>query len=137
MCCAARLARFNTMLDEKQPDYWTHFFMGVPAPAGAGLAMLPIILWKATDWEGFRNPVFVGFFLCLSGALMASRIPTLCLKHLHIPKKYSMILLPISLFFMAGVFGAPWITLSLLGIGYILMIPVCVYYFLKFKKEAL
>ena len=86
MCCATRLARFNSLLEEKQPDYWLHFFMGVPAPAGAGLALFPIILWKATSWSGFRNPMFVGFFLCFSGVMMASRIPTLSLKHLHIPK---------------------------------------------------
>ncbi|MBR6412284.1 MAG: phosphatidylcholine/phosphatidylserine synthase [Alphaproteobacteria bacterium] len=137
MCCATRLARFNSLLDEKQPSYWLHFFMGVPAPSGAGLALFPIILWKATnEWEGFRNPMFVGFFLCFSGVMMASRIPTLSLKHLHIPKEYSMVLLPLALFFIAGLFGAPWITLSLLGFGYILMIPVCIYYFLKFKREA-
>ena len=136
MCCATRLARFNSLLDEKQPDYWWHFFMGVPAPAGAGLALFPIILWEATGWGGFRNPIFVGFFLCFSGFMMASRIPTLSLKHLHIPKKYSVALLPVALFFIAGLFGAPWVTLSLLGVGYILTIPVCVYYFLKFKKEA-
>ena len=35
MCCALRLARFNTMLETKQPPYWTHFFTGLPAPAGA------------------------------------------------------------------------------------------------------
>lgn len=136
MCCATRLARFNSLLDEKQPSYWLHFFMGVPAPSGAGLALFPLILWKATDWEGFRNPMFVGFFLCFSGVMMASRIPTLCLKHLHIPKKYGVALLPLALFFVAGLFGAPWVTLSLLGVGYIVMIPICVYYFLKFKREA-
>ena len=33
---AMRLARFNTMLeDEPQPEYWNHFFVGVPAPAAA------------------------------------------------------------------------------------------------------
>lgn len=133
ICCAARLARFNSLLDEKQPDYWHHFFMGVPAPAGAGLALFPIILWQATGWDGFRNPVFVGFFLSFSGALMASRIPTLCLKHLHIPRRYSMALYLTGLFFFACLFGAPWVTLSLLGLGYIISIPVCVYFFLKFK----
>ncbi|MBQ7413430.1 MAG: phosphatidylcholine/phosphatidylserine synthase [Alphaproteobacteria bacterium] len=135
MCCATRLARFNSLLDEKQPPYWLHFFMGVPAPAGAGLALLPIILCKATGWIGFRNPVFVGFFLCFSGVMMASRIPTLCLKHLHIPKRYSTVLMVIGFAFLAGLFGSPWVTLSLLGVGYILMIPVCIYYFLKFKKQ--
>ena len=134
MCCATRLARFNSLLDEKQPSYWLHFFMGVPAPAGAGLSMYPIILWFATGWEGFRNPGFVGFFLMFSGIMMASHIPTLTLKHLHIPKAYSPFLLIAGLFFLAGLFGSPWVTLSLLGVGYILSIGACIYYFFKFKN---
>ena len=40
-----RLARFNTMLDEDpQPEYWHHFFVGVPAPAAAALAIMPIMM---------------------------------------------------------------------------------------------
>ncbi|MGN1063358.1 MAG: CDP-alcohol phosphatidyltransferase family protein, partial [Alphaproteobacteria bacterium] len=62
MCMAMRLARFNTMLDSNktQPDYWKHFFMGVPAPAGAGLALLPLVLWLATNgqYEFLRSPLF-------------------------------------------------------------------------------
>lgn len=138
MCCATRLARFNTMLDEKQPSYWTHFFMGVPAPSGAGLAIFPLVLWLATDKQVdfFRSPVFVGFFLVFSGIMMASKIPTLSLKHLHIPKKYVTILGVTALLFLAGLFANPWLTLSLLGIGYIISIPVCIYYFLKFKRKG-
>lgn len=136
MCCATRLARFNSLLDEEQPKYWYHFFMGVPAPAGAGLALYPIILGMATGWTGFRNPIFVGFFLLFSGILMASRIPTLSLKHLHIPKTYSSVLYVVAVFFFASLFGRPWVTLSLFGLGYILSVPVCVYYFLKFKKQS-
>jgi len=135
MCCATRLARFNSLLDEKLPDYWWHFFMGVPAPAGAGLALFPLILHKATGWSGFRNPVFVGFFLLFSGVMMASRIPTLSLKHLHIPKQLGLALGIFGLLFLAGLFGSPWVTLSVLGLGYILTIPVCIYYFLKFKHQ--
>jgi CDP-diacylglycerol--serine O-phosphatidyltransferase len=139
MCCATRLARFNAMLDEKQPSYWTHFFMGVPAPSGAGLAIFPIVLWLAFDKqiEFFRTPIFVGFFLIFSGVMMASKIPTLSLKHLHIPKKYASALIVISLLLMAGLFANPWATLSLFETGYILSIPVCIYYFLKFKKKSI
>ena len=138
MCCAIRLARFNSLLDAKQASYWKHFFMGVPAPAGAGLALYPIVLWFATNQATcFRNPVFVGFFLLLSGVLMASRIPTLSLKHLHIPKAYKPYISAfyvVAVFFFACLFGRPWMTLSMFGFGYLLSIPVCIYYFLKFKK---
>ena len=45
VCCALRLARFNTDMDSQHLPVWTKsFFTGVPAPAGGGLALLPIII---------------------------------------------------------------------------------------------
>ena len=136
MCCAARLARFNSLLDTEQPPYWKYFFMGVPAPAGAYLTILPLIFWLATGCEFFRCPIFVSIFLILSGVMMASKIPTLCLKHLHIPTAYASVLLIVAMLRLAGLIALPWLTLSLVGVFYLLSIPVCIFYFLKFKKNA-
>src|SRR3954470_1422923 len=48
VCCALRLARFNSQIDTKwQPHKSAGFLTGAPAPAGAGLALLPVILWLA------------------------------------------------------------------------------------------
>src|SRR3954453_16981408 len=45
VCCALRLARFNALLDAaEQPHKSAGFNTGVPAPAGAGLAFIPIRL---------------------------------------------------------------------------------------------
>ncbi len=44
VCCGLRLARFNTMLGEPDPPWAHNFFTGVPAPAGAGLVLLPMIM---------------------------------------------------------------------------------------------
>ncbi|GHD06923.1 CDP-alcohol phosphatidyltransferase family protein [Tianweitania populi] len=45
IACGLRLARFNVMLDDPNRPAWkTAYFVGVPAPAGAGLVMLPIYL---------------------------------------------------------------------------------------------
>ena len=137
MCCATRLARFNSLLDEKQPSYWDNFFMGVPAPAGAGLAIFPLILWLATNEnEFFHNRFFAAFFVIFSGVMMASKIPTLCLKHLHIGKSLASFLLIVFILFIVGMFTFTWWTLSLLGIGYLLSIPLCVVWFLKLKYKG-
>lgn len=137
MCCAARLARFNTLIDKKQPEHWKYFFMGVPAPAGAYLTILPLIFWLATNQEieFFRNPIFVSIFLIFSGVMMASKIPTLCLKHIHISAKYGTVVLIIMLLILAGLVAATWKMLGLLGICYLVSIPICIFYFFKFKKE--
>ncbi len=138
MCCAARLARFNTMLDEEQPDYWTHFFMGVPAPAGGFLAMLPLIIWLAggEKLSFLRSSWFSGFFVVFAGIMMASKIPTLCLKHIHIDRDYAWILIVLFLLLIAGLMTYTWIILSLLGIVYLISIPVGILFFLRFKKKS-
>ena len=49
VCCALRLARFNARIDAaEQPHKSAGFNTGVPAPAGAGLAFMPIYLWLIT-----------------------------------------------------------------------------------------
>ena len=50
VCMALRLARFNARIDvEDQPHKSAGFLTGVPAPAGAGMMLLPILLWLASD----------------------------------------------------------------------------------------
>ena len=56
VCCALRLARFNARIDAaEQPHKSAGFNTGVPAPAGAGLAFVPIYLWLITGNELFRS----------------------------------------------------------------------------------
>src|SRR5579875_1010455 len=56
VCCALRLARFNARLDAgEQPHKAAGFNTGVPAPAGAGLAFVPIYLWLITGDQLFRS----------------------------------------------------------------------------------
>lgn len=138
MCCATRLARFNTMLNEKIPSYWTHFFMGVPAPAGACLATMPLLFSLATyhKIELFRTPLCAGFFLLLSGVMMASKIPTISLKHMHLKETYIHFVRLVMLAFLAGMICMPWATLSIIGIAYLVFIPVGIIWFLKEKKKA-
>lgn len=137
-CCAARLARFNSMLDEKQPDYWTHFFMGVPAPAGGGLAMLPLVLWLAFDGEVafFRERWFVMIFVIFAGAMMASRIPTFCLKHLHLGKTARSLVGIVLIALLVGLVSCPWKALAVLGVGYLISLPFAVCLFLKYKRQS-
>ena len=139
MCCAMRLARFNTMIDsdKEKPVYWKHFFMGVPAPAGAGIAIMPLVLWLATgaQFDFFRSPILVGFFLTFSAIMMASQIPTWCLKHIHLSNKHLLTLRIAFVFFVASLVSFPWIVLSVMGMAYLVSIPIGVYYFRQFKKQ--
>ncbi len=137
VCCASRLARFNTMLDEKQPKYWLHFFMGVPAPAGAALAILPLIFWFASKEtvDLFRHPLFVSLFMIFSGVMMASRVPTVCLKHLRPGKTFGSVIGLLFLAFICGIVAFPWVMFSIVGVLYLVSIPVGIYVFMKLKKQ--
>ena len=139
MCCAMRLARFNAMIGADTPPYWRPFFMGVPAPAGAALAIWPLICSLATGGkiEFFRSPVCVGTMLALSGILMASRIPTICLKHLHLDDGVIPYLRVTLMMTIAGLVWMPWITLSLVGLVYVVCMPIGVIYFLKTRAAYL
>jgi CDP-diacylglycerol---serine O-phosphatidyltransferase len=138
MCCALRLARFNTMLEEEpMPSYWTHFFVGLPAPGGAIVALTPLTLWLQFHWPFLRNPVFVSCFMTLSAFLMASRIPTLSLKHLHVSEGIRVYLSFFMLIVVALTLVYPWIVLGIISVGYLFTLPVGILFFLKFKKQAL
>ena len=58
ICCALRLARFNANLSiANKPPWASRFFTGVPAPAGAGLALLPMILSFEFGEELLQSPI--------------------------------------------------------------------------------
>ena len=59
---ALRLARFNTMLEVDSLPVWTsNFFAGVPAPAAAGLVLMPMILSFIVGDSFFRSPFVISF----------------------------------------------------------------------------
>ncbi len=75
---ALRLARFNVGLEDVERPAWTsNFFTGMPAPAGAIVALLPLYLHlSALGWVFGRAAIGleIVYLLCVAG-LMASRIP--------------------------------------------------------------
>lgn len=139
MCCAGRLARFNVMEEAKTPPYWKHFFVGVPAPAGAFLALFPLIASLALPrYDSFFHQTgTVAFCLIFSGMMMVSRIPTASMKYARVPAKlfpYARITL---LALIAALLCAPWWVLSALTIFYVLSFPVSVFFFHRTKKKFL
>jgi CDP-diacylglycerol--serine O-phosphatidyltransferase len=127
VCMALRLARFNTMLSDPNPPKWQgHFFVGVPAPAGAGLALLPLMMHFQAGGGWFDKPFVGALTMILVAFLMVSRIPTFSAKKIHVPRGWMVpALVAVGLVF-AGLINAPWATLVLLGLAYLAAIPVAV-----------
>lgn len=135
-CCALRLARFNTQLDAVLPPYAYYFFTGVPAPGGAGLALIPMYLSFEIGDQVLRSPIVCGVWMTLVAALMVSRIPTFSMKRFRVPHHYVVpIMLGVGII-AAFLTTAPWPTLAVVGIAYAASIPFTVQSYNKLRRAA-
>jgi CDP-diacylglycerol---serine O-phosphatidyltransferase len=136
ICCGLRLARFNTQIGADLPPYAYNFFTGVPAPAAAGLAIIPMLLNFEFGWSGFRSGWFGAVVLAAVGALMVSRVPTFSMKRFHLPREW---VLPV--FLIIGGLAAlattePWATLLIIGIIYIGSFPMSIRAYNRLHRAA-
>ncbi|RAU20172.1 CDP-diacylglycerol--serine O-phosphatidyltransferase [Paramagnetospirillum kuznetsovii] len=137
VCCALRLARFNTMIGEPDlPPYAYNFFTGVPAPAAAGMVLLPLALTIQFGGGFFDRPMVVAMFLMGVSFLMVSKLPTYSFKKVRIPHKWVLPILLVVGLMAAFMVTEPWLTLSLLGCGYMASIPFAVRSFSRLKAQA-
>jgi len=135
ICSAIRLARFNSDLAiQDRPDWKEGFFTGVPAPAGAYLAVLPIMLNFKFDIIEYVHPILVGIYLIIIALLMSSRIPTFATKKLIIKKEYVSLVLVVTGLVTGVIIMEPWIVLPFLGIIYLISIAFSVRAYNKLAK---
>jgi CDP-diacylglycerol--serine O-phosphatidyltransferase len=136
VCCALRLARFNARLDAaEQPHKSAGFNTGVPAPAGAGLAFIPIYLWLITGDDRFRAwPGVMGWTIFIA-VLMISSLPTYSWSSIRIRPSWRMFALAGLAMFGASLLVAPWPTLLVLASLYLIMIPVALLSYERVKRR--
>jgi CDP-diacylglycerol--serine O-phosphatidyltransferase len=136
VCCALRLARFNVQLGAPGPGYAGRFFTGVPAPAGAGLVMIPLFLSFESHNVFFRSPVLNGFVLVAVSALMVSRIPTFSLKLVHLSRRHRLPILLAAAALAVSIAADPWATLLALGAFYVASIPVSIRLYRILQRQS-
>ena len=137
VCCALRLARFNTMIGEPDlPSYAYNFFTGVPAPAAAGLVLLPMISSFQTEGSFFANPAVNAVFLVGVSFLMVSKIPTFSGKRFRVPHAYVLPVLLLVGILTAFMVTTPWTTISIVGVLYLGSIPVSVRAYSCLRRQA-
>lgn len=124
VCCALRLARFNSEIDNKPADPWKErFFTGVPSPAGAGLALLPLMLSFEVGEGLHTNPFFLCVYEGVIGLLMASKIPTFSMKKMKIRHDQVLGIMLATGLLITFMVIEPWITLASCGGIYLLTLP--------------
>ena len=124
VCCALRLARFNTMLETPDEVDLSHrYFIGVPAPAGAGIALLPLFMNFQLDLDIFRAPVVCALFVALAAFLMVSQVHTYSPKRIAIRRELVIPVLLCMGLFAAFLTSYLWGTIAMAGIIYLVSIP--------------
>lgn len=137
ICCALRLARFNAQIDVKdQPHKSLGFLTGVPAPLGAGLAFLPFYLWRATGLETLREPLLVGLWLVVVAMLMISNMATPSWGSLRPRRGVRLEILAIVGLVFAALLVEPWWTLSAIGLGYLILLPITLLRYRRIRRRA-
>jgi CDP-diacylglycerol--serine O-phosphatidyltransferase len=127
ICTGLRLARFNAALlaEEPRPDWARDFFVGVPAPAGAGLILLPFFLEKSFLADLPVAAVVVALYSLMIALLMVSRIPTLSGKRFgrRMPRDRVLPVLVIGVILVALLASYPFSFLAVSALAYIAHIP--------------
>ncbi len=137
VCCVLRLARFNTMVGDPGLPSWAHnYFTGVPSPAAAGLAILPMILSFYFEAGVFNSPLIVGVFLAAVSFLMVSKVPTFSVKKLRVPRQFALPMMIFIALFAGFMVTETWATLGLMGVVYIASIPFSVITFRRLSRRG-
>jgi CDP-diacylglycerol--serine O-phosphatidyltransferase len=135
---ALRLARFNANIDvEDQPHKSAGFLTGVPAPAGAGLMLLPVFLWMASDrqWDWLQDWRIAAPWSALCAFLMVSNLATFSWTSLRLRRQVRLWAILLVALIGGALVSAPWHTLSVIASLYVLMIPFSVLSYTRIKRQ--
>jgi len=146
VCMALRLARFNASLEttaSTHPAYTYNFFTGVPAPAGAGLALFPLFVGleaRSLGLSGLRalasHPLLCAIVLCGVSFLLVSTLPVWSFKNFKVPAELVLPLLLGTGLYAALLVADPWAALAAGGLIYLAMLPFSVRSFRRLRRAA-
>ena len=136
VCMALRLARFNTLIDAEQRwPFAKEFFVGVPAPAAALVGGLPLLLWLQLGDGWWSAPLTVGLWALFAALLMVSRLPSISLKTARVPTRLVAPALVLVGLAFALLVAEPFLAMSAIAVGYLLLLPFTIYRFEWLKRH--
>lgn len=132
-CCALRLARFNLAAkDPDEPEKKSAFFVGVPAPALASLALMPILVHL--NGASLQDYAFVCAIYTMGvGLLAVSTIPTFSIKHASIRRSQLPMAVILSIVLVTCLMVYPWPTLIAANLLYLASLP---FSYLSERKQS-
>lgn len=136
VCCALRLARYNSRIDAaEQPHKTAGFNTGVPAPVGAGLAFVPLYLWLITGDVLFQDWRLVMPWILFIALLMISSVPTYTWGSIRIRREWRIFALAGVALLGAALLNEPWLTLLAISAIYLAMLPFSMASYARVKQR--
>lgn len=126
VCCVLRLARFNVDSKSSASDADRAFFVGIPAPAGAFLALLPYFAWRLFPGAELPHFALIAGWIVLIGLLLISRLPTPSLKTVRVRTERVRYLVIALVAVAATLFTYPWAVLIALDVAYLALVVASV-----------
>jgi CDP-diacylglycerol---serine O-phosphatidyltransferase len=124
---ALRLARFNVMIDDPtRPDWKKNFFVGMAAPAGAVVVLLPIYLhFVEVPVRAGLAPLVLVYTLFIA-FMMVSTVPTFSGKTMgkRVPRDWVLPIFLVVAAFIGLLVSFPFETLAIGTIIYLITIPI-------------
>lgn len=134
--CALRLARFNAAIDAgDQPRKAAGYLTGIPAPAGAIGAMLPMYAWFITGAEWLRSPWLVAPWVAFVAILMVSSVATYGWSSMRLRRRIRFEALVVIVAIGAALISAPWPTLVAICACYLALIPFSVRGYARIRRQ--
>ena len=126
ICAGLRLARFNVMIDDPDRPAWaSNFFVGVPAPAGAIIVLLPIYAaFLGVPRSPFLTWLTLAYTLVVA-CLMVSRLPVFSGKRIgqRVPPEMVGPLVVVMVLAVALLISYPWVVLTAGTLAYLVSLP--------------
>jgi CDP-diacylglycerol--serine O-phosphatidyltransferase len=127
ICAALRLARFNVALeDPDKPGWKAAFFVGVPAPAGGMIVMLPLYLELVGLPHGVLTAPLVFVYTVAVALLMVSKLPTWSGKLAGTRMRRDLVapLFVFGVLLVAFLVSFPFLTMAILALAYLGSLPL-------------
>lgn len=125
IACTLRLARFNVMDEDKGRPLWqAAYFVGVPAPAGAALVLLPVYLgFLGVDVGGIVSYA-VSLYTVIVALLLTSRLAVWSGKgETSMPRDWVVPIIFGLLVYVLLLSSFPWVMCALTAVAYWAFLP--------------
>jgi CDP-diacylglycerol--serine O-phosphatidyltransferase len=136
IAAALRLARFNVGLDVPRPSFAADYFVGVPAPAGAIVGLLPV---GCGELASFGVPVVSAtvalVYVVAVAALMVSQVPSWSFKRAtsRIDRDWVVPLILFAVLIVGLLVSYPWQVLLVGSLAYLAMLPAA---WMHWRRQA-